>query len=469
MAYKKIKIANLLSEFATSENTSDNVAQNANLRAFKVLMNALGVSMSEAQRLIDKGRLFCNGEVVSAKNEILRGEIELISYENASRGQKPIFDNQNFAVFDKQSGILSHPNGRNCAYSLCDEIWHLYGAQAGVAHRLDRETSGLILVAKDKKTQTIFKTLFEKRLVKKEYLALVSGQTPLEFSVDLPMNSACDEVKTRMRLCPLSESGKEARTEFKRLCYFSEQDLLNLSREMKNVADKNLNLTETLENFASFESGFERKFDESDDLSCLACENAFESKFKRKFSENANSDLPFDKEFNKNANDKNQQAETLERKSVFARKFDENANGDLPCLNSFYSKFDESKKRQKEFSARKNSACDESKIQLGKGFDFSKGVSLLVARPLTGRQHQIRLHLFASGFAILGEPLYGLEKADIERILDKQMSVAERVSLTGATRLCLHSNRLAFEFGGKSYDILSQRDIRAEFLRALSL
>lgn len=433
MAYKKIKIANLLSEFAASENASDNVAQNANLRAFKVLMNALGVSMSEAQRLIDKGRLFCNGEVVSAKNEILRGEIELISYENAPRGQKPIFDNQNFAVFDKQSGILSHPNGRNCAYSLCDEIWHLYGAQAGVAHRLDRETSGLILVAKDKKTQTIFKTLFEKRLVKKEYLALVSGQTPLEFSVDLPMNSACDEVKTRMRLCPLSEGGKEARTEFKRLCYFSEQDLLNLSHEMKNAADKNLNLTETLENFASFESGFERKFDEkvSDDLSYLACENAFESKFKRKFSENA--------------------------------------NGDLPCLNSFDSKFDESKKRQKEFSARENSACDESEIQLGKGFDFSKGASLLLARPLTGRQHQIRLHLFASGFAILGEPLYGLEKADIERILDKQMSAFERVSLTGATRLCLHSNRLAFEFGGKSYDILSQRDIRAEFLRALSL
>lgn len=411
MAYKKIKIANLLSEFAASENASDNVVQNANSRAFKVLMNALGVSMSEAQRLIDKGRLFCNGEVVSAKNEILRGEIELISYENAPRGQKPIFDNQNFAVFDKQSGILSHPNGRNCAYSLCDEIWHLYGAQAGVAHRLDRETSGLILVAKDKKTQTIFKTLFEKRLVKKEYLALVSGQTPLEFSVDLSMNSACDEVKTRMRLCPLSEGGKEARTEFKRLCYFSEQDLLNLSREMKNVADKNLNLTETLANFASFESGFESKFDEkaSDDLSCLACENAFDSKF------------------------------------------------------------DESKKRQKEFSARKNSACDESEIQLGKGFDFSKGASLLLARPLTGRQHQIRLHLFASGFAILGEPLYGLEKADIERILDKQMSAFERVSLTGATRLCLHSNRLAFEFGGKSYDILSQRDIRAEFLRALSL
>ena len=62
MAYKKIKIANLLSEFTASENASDNVAQNANLRAFKVLMNALGVSMSEAQRLIDKGRLFATAK-----------------------------------------------------------------------------------------------------------------------------------------------------------------------------------------------------------------------------------------------------------------------------------------------------------------------------------------------------------------------------------------------------------------------
>ena len=321
MAYKKIKIANLLSEFAVSENASDNVAQNANSRAFKVLMNTLGVSMSEAQRLIDKGRLFCNGGVVSAKNEILRGEIELISYENAPRGQKPIFDNQNFAVFDKQSGILSHPNGRNCTYSLCDEIWHLYGKEACVAHRLDRETSGLILVAKNKKTQIILKTMFEKKQIQKEYIALAYGETPLEFVCDEPMNLAgdYDSIKTRMRICPLNEGGKEARTEFKRLEFF-----------------KDIN------------------------------------------------------------------------------------------------------------------------------------ASLLLVRPLTGRQHQIRLHLFHMKHRILGEPLYGLEKTDIEAILDKKMSVDDRIAITGAKRLCLHSHRLAFEFEGEKFDIISQKDIKTEFLEALS-
>lgn len=321
MAYKKIKIQNLSNEPVASQNALTNEAQHPNLRAFKVLMNALGVSMREAQKLIDKKRLFCNGVVVSAKNQILQGEIELIAYENAPRGEKPIFDNQNFAIFDKKSGILSHPNGRNCAYSLCDEIWHLFGKNACVAHRLDKETSGLILVAKNKKTQTIFKTFFEKKLIKKEYLALVSGQTPFEFVVDeaMALGGNYDEVKTRMRICPQSEGGKEARTEFKRLEFFED-------------------------------------------------------------------------------------------------------------LNA----------------------------------------SLVLARPLTGRQHQIRLHLFHMKHKILGEPLYGLEKTDIERILDKKMSDDERIALTGAKRLCLHSNRLTFEFEGKKFDIQSKRDIRAEFLEALS-
>ena len=303
MAYKKIKL------------------ENDELPAFQILMKNLKISMSDAQKLIDKKRLFCNGILITKKNQILKGEVELIIYENAPQGQKPLFDNQNFAVFDKQSGILSHPNGRNCTYSLCDEIWHLYGKEACVAHRLDRETSGLILVAKNKKTQIILKTMFEKKQIQKEYIALAYGETPLEFVCDEPMNLAgnYDSIKTRMRICPLNEGGKEARTEFKRLEFF-----------------KDIN------------------------------------------------------------------------------------------------------------------------------------ASLLLVRPLTGRQHQIRLHLFHMKHRILGEPLYGLEKTDIEAILDKKMSVDDRITITGAKRLCLHSHRLAFEFEGEKFDIISQKDIKTEFLEALS-
>ena len=102
------------------------------------------------------------------------------------------------------------------------------------------------------------------------------------------------------------------------------------------------------------------------------------------------------------------------------------------------------------------------------GESLSRGLSLVLARPLTGRQHQIRLHLFHSGHKILGEPLYGLKKPQIERLLDGKMSENERLFLTGAKRLCLHSNRLCFEFKGKKFDIVSKRNIVAEFFEALS-
>lgn len=89
--------------------------------AYKVLMNALNLSISHAQRLIDKKRLFCQNELVKSKNEHLSGLVELIEYENKPRGVKIIFEDNEFAVLLKPSGVLSHPNGRHCEYSLCDE------------------------------------------------------------------------------------------------------------------------------------------------------------------------------------------------------------------------------------------------------------------------------------------------------------------------------------------------------------
>ena len=105
-------------------------------KAYEILMKT-GFSMREAQRFIDKGRLICDGSVVSEKNAILCGEVFLIDYEAKPKGLKPIFECESFAVFDKPSGVLSHPNGRHCEYSLNDEIYTLFGRDASVAHRLD--------------------------------------------------------------------------------------------------------------------------------------------------------------------------------------------------------------------------------------------------------------------------------------------------------------------------------------------
>ena len=91
--------------------------------------------------------------------------------------------------------------------------------------------------------------------------------------------------------------------------------------------------------------------------------------------------------------------------------------------------------------------------------------SLIECYPLTGRQHQIRLHLFHVEHSILGEPLYGLSRPQVEKILDKKMSETERVLTTGASRLLLHADEICFKFDGTEYEIKSKFDVRNEFYK----
>ena len=283
-------------------------------KAYEILLRN-GYKMREAQRLIDKGRLTCDGEVVSEKNALLSGEICLIEYETNPRGLGPIFECDKFAVFDKPSGVLSHPNGRHCEYSLNDEIWSLYGREASVAHRLDCETSGLIVVGKDKTAVVHLKKLFEHRQVYKSYVALAQGKISENLRIEANMDLAndYDDVKMRMRIC---EDGKSAVTEISPIEYFADID-----------------------------------------------------------------------------------------------------------------------------------------------------ATLVRAVPLTGRQHQIRLHLFHVEHKILGEPLYGLMRPQIEKILDKEMSESERILITGAPRLLLHSDEIGFKFDGVEYKIKSKFDAEEEFYK----
>lgn len=88
--------------------------------------------------------------------------------------------------------------------------------------------------------------------------------------------------------------------------------------------------------------------------------------------------------------------------------------------------------------------------------------TLLLCKPLTGRQHQIRVHLHYKNHTILGDPLYGLSKEQIESILDEKLSPKERLKLTGALRLCLHSYRLKFQYKIK-FDINSKINIKEIF------
>ncbi|MBO7370793.1 MAG: RluA family pseudouridine synthase, partial [Campylobacter sp.] len=192
----------------------------AGRRIFEILLG-LGHDMKGAQRLCDKGRVLDSSGAVMAKNSVANGEIFLIDYKCEPKGVRAIFETDEFGVFDKPSGVLSHPNGRHCKYSLYDEIWSLYGRSAAVVHRLDKETSGVILVAKNLASLNSLKMLFENRAVKKSYFALVIGRVEREFVIDEPISESLetDEIMIKMRIC---ENGKKAITEIYPIEYFSE-------------------------------------------------------------------------------------------------------------------------------------------------------------------------------------------------------------------------------------------------------
>ena len=85
----------------------------AGRRIFEILLG-LGYDMKGAQRLCDKGRVLSADGVALAKNSVANSEIFLIDYKCEPKGARAIFETEEFGVFDKPSGVLSHPNGRHC-------------------------------------------------------------------------------------------------------------------------------------------------------------------------------------------------------------------------------------------------------------------------------------------------------------------------------------------------------------------
>lgn len=92
-------------------------------------------------------------------------------------------------------------------------------------------------------------------------------------------------------------------------------------------------------------------------------------------------------------------------------------------------------------------------------YDAKLDTTLVECKPLTGRLHQIRLHLFHVKHPILGDPIYGTSFEASDKYLDMKITEEERFIATGATRLMLHAHSLSFPYGAK-YHIVSKVDFR---------
>jgi 23S rRNA pseudouridine1911/1915/1917 synthase len=132
-----------------------------------------------------------------------------------------IYEDDAIVVINKPAGLVVHPAAGNWSGTILNGLLHRYGEaaaglpRAGIVHRLDKETSGLMVVARTLEAQTDLVRQLQARTVKRRYLALVWGNVAEEGTIDAPIGRDPRE-RTRMAVVA-GASGKPARTHFRRV------------------------------------------------------------------------------------------------------------------------------------------------------------------------------------------------------------------------------------------------------------
>ncbi|MGM0519472.1 MAG: RluA family pseudouridine synthase [Campylobacterota bacterium] len=276
------------------------------------LLQDLDIHHTKAQKYASKGRIFDdNMNVLKPKDTIPSDFIYMAVFQGQTRGLKPLLEFEEFAIFDKPTNLMVHPISKNTKYSLLDEIRYHFGQNANLIHRIDAETSGLVIVGKNKKSEKELKDMFETKQYHKSYLALVHGHLKEKIIIDKKIKKEGKNIGVRMTTDEFE--GKESCTIIKPI----------------------------------------------------------------------------------KLNDKN-------------------------------------------------------------------NTTLIEAIPITGRQHQIRVHLYSIGHKIVGDPIYGVDDETAEEYLSKTLSKEKRVKKIGSHRLWLHANYLDFTYKNINYKIVSKnRDIKS--------
>ena len=210
-------------------------------RIDKYLTEELGISRSTVKKMIDEGFVLVNGKkakaslILSEADELFvkDGFIKEASFEAEDIPINIVYEDDDLFVINKKSGMVVHPGNGNTSGTLVNALMHytknLSNKEAfrpGIVHRIDKDTSGLMLVAKNDKAHDILAEGFKNKTIKREYIALVCGVIGEDSGViDAPIGR---DAKDRKKMCVTSENSKKAVTHFKVLKRYEHYTLLRL-------------------------------------------------------------------------------------------------------------------------------------------------------------------------------------------------------------------------------------------------
>lgn len=158
------------------------------------------LSRSSIQKMVKNGLAKVNGRIITKVKELVDESIDLIELAEVQKDAKHIdleiiYEDENVIVVNKPKGVLTHSKGvLNNEFTVAD-FFELHGCdfakdtnRAGIVHRLDRETSGVIIGAKNDTAAKKLQKQFSERTTKKEYITIVEGvPSPNKAIVDLPI------------------------------------------------------------------------------------------------------------------------------------------------------------------------------------------------------------------------------------------------------------------------------------------
>ena len=179
---------------------------------------------STLQNFIEKGFVKANEKVIKKSNTKLEKDAKLTleipeEFQKKTTKRPPvIFEDKNVLVLDKPTGLLSVAKGEFCAEPTLEDFGF-------VVHRLDRDTSGVIILAKNPETKKNLSKQFQDRKAHKTYYAIVEGVPKLnEALIDLPIARNLNRPTT----FKVDANGKEAKTFYKVIKHNEEYSLLEL-------------------------------------------------------------------------------------------------------------------------------------------------------------------------------------------------------------------------------------------------
>jgi 23S rRNA pseudouridine1911/1915/1917 synthase len=192
-------------------------------------------SRSFWQKTCEQGNVLVNGQIVKASHKLLPddvAEVRLPSAPDFSDQKLPvIYEDDDVMVIDKPAGLLTHAKGADNQEFTVAEFARPHttdGAgtnRPGIVHRLDRGTSGLIIVAKNTEAKRWMQGQFSKRNVKKTYVALVEGHLKEPVAIlNLPIERNPKKPQT-FRVGP---NGKTAETAYEVKKSYAHNDLVEL-------------------------------------------------------------------------------------------------------------------------------------------------------------------------------------------------------------------------------------------------